>query len=134
MSEVAVGGAAVPDVAVVASMYAAVLPVFSVKVAAAPVECAMMASGYVVHVDAVMPAAVSDGAEQPAMYAVAPVHEPLVVHEHEEPPKFVAMAVVATHAAVVCSEHDDWPEPVVVDPVAQSRQLPSAVYVEPPSE
>jgi hypothetical protein len=46
----------------------------------------------------------------------------------------VATDVVATHAAVVCSEHDDWPEPVVVDPVAQRRQLPSAVYVGPPSE
>lgn len=57
-----------------------------------------------------------------------------MVHEHVAPPKFVAMEVVATHAAVVCSEHDDWPEPVVVDPVAQMMQLPTAVYAVPPSE
>ena len=108
-----------------------VVPVFRVKDADAPVVCAMMAVGYVVHVDAVTPAAVNDGAEQLAMYAG---HAPNAQVVHEEPPKFVAMGVVATHAAVVCSEHDDWPAPVVVDPVAQRRQLPSAVYVEPPSE
>lgn len=39
------GGAAVPDVAVVASMFAAVLPVVRVKDADAPVVCAMMEVG-----------------------------------------------------------------------------------------
>jgi len=53
----------VPDVAVVASIFAATVPVLKVKVADAPVVCTMSAVGYVVHVDAVMPAAVKEGDE-----------------------------------------------------------------------
>jgi hypothetical protein len=72
----------------------------------------------VVHDDAVIPEASRDVNEQPARYAVVPVHEPAVKHEHVEPPKLVLTVVVATHAAVVWSAHDAWPAPVVVVPVA----------------
>jgi hypothetical protein len=57
-------------------MFAPVVPVTNVKVAVAPVVCAMIPVGYVVHDDAVMLAAVKDVAEQPARYAVATVHVP----------------------------------------------------------
>ena len=123
-----------PDVAVVARMLAATLPGTKVKVADAPVVCVILSTGYVVHEDAVMPAASREVAEQPAKYAVVPVHEFTSWHVHVTPPKLVATAVVATHAAVVCSAHDDWPAPVVVVPAAHARQLPDAVYVAPPSE
>ena len=90
-----------PDVAVVARMLAATVPGTKVKVADAPVVCAILAVGYVVHVAAVMPDAVMDGVAQPAWYAVAPVHVFTVVQEHVAPPKLEGKAVVATHAAVV---------------------------------
>ena len=123
-----------PDVAVVARMLAATLPDTKVKEAVAPVVCAILAVGYVVHDDALMPAASREVAEQPARYAVAAVHVPAATQEHVAPPKLVATDVVATHAAVVCSAHDDWPAPVVVVPAAHARQLVDAVYVGPPSE
>ena len=90
-----------PDVAVVARMLAATFPDTKVKVANKPVVCAILAVGYVVHVEAVMPDAVRDGVAQPAWYAVAPVHEPAAMHEHVAPPKFDGNEGVATHAAVV---------------------------------
>jgi len=115
-------------------MFAAVVPVTNVKVAAAPVVCAIIAAGYVTHDDALIPEAVRDVDEQPERYAVADVHVPAATHEHVKPPKLVGTEVVATHAAVVCSEHDDWPAPVVVVPAAHARQLADDVYVAPPSE
>ena len=123
-----------PDVAVVARMFAATLPDTKVKVAHEPVVCAILAVGYVVHVDAVMPDAVMDGVAQPASYAAGPVHVFKATQEHDAPPKLEGKVVVATHAAVVCSTHDDWPAPVVVVPAAHARQLPDDVYVAPPSE
>ena len=110
------------------------LPVAKVKEAVAPVVCAMIPNGYVVHDDALMPAASREVAEQPARYTESPVHEPAATQEHVAPPKLVATDVVATHAAVVCSAHDDWPAPVVVVPGAHARQLADDVYVAPPSE
>jgi len=100
--EDAVGGAAMPDVAVVASIVANTLLVLNVKVADAPVVCAILEVGYVVHVDAAIFVAVRDGAEQPARYAVVPVHVPAVVQEHDDAsPKLLVIDDVAVHAAVV---------------------------------